>query len=511
MKYVVDQNEMKAIDTYSIEKIGIPSLVLMERAAAAVAQKVEERMMPGDKVLAVAGSGNNGADAVAAARILYNRGYDAAVCFAADEKNFTPELKKQKEIIRNLGIREYNNTEPDFKQYTWLIDGLFGIGLSRDVEGRMAQIIQKMNSSGSKICAVDIPSGIHAGSGQVMGTCIHAEMTVTFGQNKLGLVLYPGCEHSGEVFVCDIGFARNAAVLAEPKVRAMEISDIKKYMPARSAYSNKGSYGKLLVIAGSKGMSGACILSAGAAYRTGVGLVRVLTCEENRTIIQQALPEAIVSCYDAENPQISEIKACIQWADTIVAGPGIGTGKASQMILNTVLSESSVPVIMDADALNILAAAFKAKEGVDGLIAFLGRQCPVIVTPHLGEMARLTGRDIAGISRNLFETCRKFAKRYQVICVLKDARTVISDSMGTDYVNLSGNNGMATGGSGDVLSGMIGGLVCQHKDKGQENLKRMAALGVYIHGLSGDEAKKRKGVYGLLASDIIKYIAYVIQ
>ena len=181
------------------------------------------------------------------------------------------------------------------------------------------------------------------------------------------------------------------------------------------------------------------------------------------------------------------------------------------MILNTVLSESSVPVIMDADALNILAAAFKAKEGVDGLIAFLGRQCPVIVTPHLGEMARLTGRDIAGISRNLFETCRKFAKRYQVICVLKDARTVISDSMGTDYVNLSGNNGMATGGSGDVLSGMIGGLVCQHKDKGQENLKRMAALGVYIHGLSGDEAKKRKGVYGLLASDIIKYIAYVIQ
>lgn len=511
MKYIVDKTEMKAIDTYSIEKMGMPSLILMERAAYAVAVKIKEKIGRGDKVLAVAGSGNNGADAVAAVRILHNEGYETAVYFAGEEKNFSEELKKQAEIIRNLGIREYNNTEPDFKRYSWLVDGIFGIGLSREVGGHYASVIRKMNESGTDICAVDIPSGIDGGSGQILGCAVQAKMTVTFGQNKLGLLLYPGCEYAGEIHVCDIGFARNAAVLAEPKVRSLEKSDIEKYLPERKAYSNKGTYGRLLVMAGSKGMSGACVLCAAAAYKTGVGLVRVLTCEENRSIVQQSLPEAIVSTYDSETPDMSIVRECVQWADTIIAGPGIGRSKTAAEILNTIFEESEVPVIMDADALNLLALSLKGREGVDGLIAFLGRRCPVIMTPHLGEMSRLSGRDISWISRNLFEICRKFAKRYQVICVLKDARTVIAGGAGPDYINVSGNNGMATGGSGDVLSGIIGGLVCQCASKDEKTLKLMAALGVYVHGLCGDEAKKVCGVYGLLATDIIKYIPYVIR
>lgn len=511
MRYIVDQKEMQAIDAFSIEKMGIPSLSLMERAAAAVALLLKDHLGENNRVLAVAGNGNNGADAVAAARILYNMGIDAEVYFAGDAKKFSPELKKQAEIIRNLGIREYNNTEPDFKKYDWLIDGLFGIGLSRQVQGHFAAVIGKMNDSGARICAVDIPSGIDANTGRVLQTAVWADMTVTFGYEKLGLLFYPGCEYAGTVVTEDIGFAKNALTAVSPKMAAFEPGDIGRCLPLRRDYSNKGSYGRILIAAGSKGMSGACYLSALAAYKTGVGLVRVLTCEENRTVIQQLLPEAIVTCYDADAPDQTLIADCVSWADTIVAGPGIGQEKGALTLLNTILETSRVPVVMDADALNLLAGMLRGRESADGLISFLGRQCPVIMTPHVGEMARLCGHDTHTVAENILETCRRFAKQYQVICVLKDARTVVCAPGGTDYINLSGNNGMATGGSGDVLSGIIGGLICQQKDKDAESLKRMAALGVYIHGCCGDEAKNNCGLYGLLASDIIKYIPCIIK
>lgn len=511
MKYVVNQKEMQAIDAYSIQKIGIPSLVLMERAAAAVAENIKPQLGPDDKVIAVAGNGNNGADAVAAARILYNMGFDAEVFFSGEEKKFSPELKKQREIIRNLGIREYNNTEPDFKKYTWLLDGLFGIGLSRPVTGRFEALICKINESGISVCAVDIPSGIDAGTGQVLGCAINAKMTVTFGYEKLGLLFYPGCEYAGTVVPADIGFARDAVRVAAPGVCVFEPEDVQKYLPPRQAYSNKGSYGKLLIAAGSAGMSGACYLSAAAAYKTGVGLVRILTCEENRTVLQQLLPEAIVTCYDGQRIDKKLIAECTRWADTVVVGPGIGKEAAGTVLVNTILETSVVPVIMDADALNIMSAIFKGQDTAEGLISFLGRQCPVIMTPHLGEMSRLTGKTIPEISGNILESCRKFSKKYHLICVLKDARTVIGSNEGCDFVNCSGNNGMAVGGSGDVLAGIIGGLVCQQKDRDEKHLKLMAALGVYIHGLSGDRAKNKCGLYGLLASDIIQYIPCIIR
>lgn len=511
MRYIVNEKEMQAIEQFSIDKMGIPSLSLMERAAAAVAGTLKKRLKAGDKVLAVAGNGNNGADAAAAARILYNMGIDAEVYFAGDAKKFSPELKKQAEIIRNLEIREYNNTEPDFTQYAWLIDGLLGIGLTRPVQGCFAAVIEKMNGSRAHICAVDIPSGVDAGTGQVLSCAVRAQLTVTFGYEKLGLLFYPGHDYAGELVVSDIGFAKNAAAAAAPRVTALEPDDVRAYLPPRRAYSNKGSYGRLLIAAGSKGMSGACHLSALAAYKTGVGLVRVLTCEENRPVIQQLLPEAVVTCYDSEKPNKALIADCAAWADTVVVGPGIGQGKSALTLLNTIFETCTVPVVMDADALNLLAMMLRGRESVDGLISFLGRQCPVIMTPHVGEMSRLTGRETAEIAADILGTCRRFSKRYQVICVLKDARTVICSQDGGDYISLSGNNGMATGGSGDVLAGIIGGLVCQSKNRDEQSLKRTAALGVYIHGLCGDEAKNKSGLYGLLASDIIKCIPCIIR
>lgn len=216
---------------------------------------------------------------------------------------------------------------------------MFGIGLKRAVEGHFADVIRRMNESGACICAVDIPSGIDAGTGQVLGSCVRADKTVTFGYEKLGHILYPGCTYAGEVITADIGFARGALENSESKVCAFEPEDVGASLPQRSAYSNKGSYGRVLIAAGSKGMSGACYLSAAAAYRTGVGLVRILTCEENRTVLQQLLPEAIVTCYDGECPDKAQIAACVSWADTIVAGPGIGQSAGALTLLNTILRQ----------------------------------------------------------------------------------------------------------------------------------------------------------------------------
>lgn len=495
MKYIVNQREMKAIDDFSIQTIGIPSLVLMERAALAAALRIKSAVKAGEKVLAVAGAGNNGADAAAAARILYCMGCEAAVCLVGDEAKASPEMKKQLEIIRNLHIPEYNKVI-DFNAYAWIIDGLFGIGLSRPVGGVYADAVKAINASSAKVVSVDIPSGISADDGQILGVAVRADTTVTFGQNKLGLVLYPGAEFAGEVFVEDIGFPEEALDFVRPKVRAFEKEDVRALLPGRTAYSNKGSYGRLLVIAGSENMCGACYFSAKAAYKMGVGLVRVMTPDTNRIIIQQQLPEAVLAAYTPDKLTREEILDQLSWADAVVIGPGLSTKAYAAMLLNTVLTESRVPVVVDADGLNILSKNMSLLEQ---------KQCPVIVTPHLGEMSRLTGLSIKEISNRLCETADVFAKRYDVICVLKDARTVTADGQGQMIVNLSGNNGMATGGSGDVLSGIIGALVC-----GGVDAFTAGALGAYIHGLSGDEAKKMHGVYGLLASDIIQYISNIV-
>ena len=507
MKYLLNHTQMKAVDDFSIRIAGIPSLVLMECAAAATVRRLLDRLTPGARILAVSGTGNNGADAVAAARILHNKGYETAVVIVGHKEKYSEELKKQQEIIRNLNIPEYNINDIHFDVFDWILDGLFGIGLGREIQGEYADVVKKMNESGVKVCAVDIPSGVSADDGQVLGCAVKASMTVTFGYMKLGLVLHPGISYAGDVYVEDIGFVRGADAYAGAYVRAFEQKDVKKYLPERFDWSNKGSYGKLLVIAGSKNMGGAAYFCAAAGYRTGVGLVKVLTTEDHRTMMQQMIPEAILETYLPEKiradacpgqPFETWFDSLIRWADAIVIGPGMGKDAHVSCMLQRLMQQREKPVLIDADGLNVLS------ENMDILRNHL---CPVIVTPHLGEMARLTGKSVRHIQESLMETCEAFAEDYRVVCVLKDARTIISDGTGHTFVNLSGNNGMSTGGSGDVLAGIIGGLMCQNRQQFVE----MAALGAYIHGLSGDEAKKICGVYGLLASDIIKYMSYILK
>ncbi len=497
MRYLADSRQMKSIDNHSIDVLGIPSMVLMERAALSVAEHIRQEFPKPEqvnKIIAVCGTGNNGGDGLAIARILHLWGYNVAYFLVGNPEKATKETCLQLEILKNLGVEQCVDLDA-LNLADILVDAIFGIGLIREVTGIFADVICAMNASKAKTYAVDIPSGIHSDNGQVMGCAVKAHCTVTFGVLKVGLALYPGAEYAGEIFVEDIGFPQVAVENAQLHVYAFEKDDISVYLPKRVAHSNKGSYGKVLIIAGSAQMGGAAVLSATAAYRMGVGLVRVFTVQENRDVILKHLPEAILTLYDENNPDLDQLLKAMDWADAICIGPGLSTADYAKKITAYVCKNCSVPLIMDADALNIVAMD-------DSLLTLC--HAPVILTPHLGEMSRLCGQNIKDIQKDLINVCMEYANRNSIICAMKDARTIISDGK-IAYINIAGNNGMATGGSGDVLSGIIAGLLAQNVEP-----LTAAALGCYIHGCAGDQACIDKGEYGLLASDIIQYMLKVL-
>lgn len=513
MKQLANANQMKQIDGYSIEKIGIPSLVLMEKAALAVAMEVKNHMSgqaySKNKILAVCGVGNNGGDGVAALRILKEWGYEGAVLLVGEEKKASEQMQAQLSIARNLSIPviHYGSdaaAEADYlnhllqDEYTVIIDALFGVGLSREVSGIPKQVTEAINEAKSRlgrecrIFAVDIPSGVHASTGNVMGSAIRADVTVTFGVNKVGLILYPGCEFAGEVITADIGFPKSAVEKAAITTFSYEKEDIKRYLPKRKKDSNKGTYGRVLVIGGSKNMAGACCLSAKAAYTMGAGLVKVMTEEANRVIVQTLLPEALLYTYEESTilEYREEIIKELEWATVIVLGPGLGKKESGRLLLEWVLDHGKVPIVLDADGLNLLV-----EHG--GLKRVLEREA-LILTPHLKEMERLTGDPVKKIKEDIVSYAKKTMSGAKSILVLKDSRTIVTN--GTDsYVNVSGNNGMAKGGSGDVLTGVIAGLLAQKTD-----CFMAASLGVYLHGLAGDRVAEEDSEYSLLAGELIR-------
>lgn len=510
MRYLVSAREMKEIDRRSIEEYGIPSLVLMERAALEVAREAERLLEaragkkgPRGSVWAVCGLGNNGADGVAAARMLSLHGYPVSVLLPEANGRQSEELKVQLEIARRLGIPVY--TVEDFIPGTCelIIDAVFGIGLSRPVEGPYRALIDLMQSqSGAAVVSVDMPSGISSDTGAVMGCAVRADVTVTFGERKLGQALFPGREACGRLVVADIGFVPEEEERASKHALCYEKADLKR-IPKRRAYSHKGTYGKILIIAGAKNMAGAAVFSALAAYRTGAGLVKVLTVEENRAILQEALPEAILSTYDSEwaGQYAEEFKEYVKtqavWADAIVLGPGIGLEEYGRTLVESVLCDAYVPIILDADAIN-LAARYPYLKGY-----FTDN---IILTPHLSEFSRLTGKSVEEVRENLLQAAEEFAEQYGVTCVLKDAATVTARKDGRLFVNTSGSPAMAKGGSGDVLTGVIAGLLAL----GMEDCEA-ASLGVYIHGLAGELAAKRYGVHSVLARETADCLGEVIN
>lgn len=496
MKEVVTAAEMKKIDRYTIEEIGIPSLVLMERAALSIVYLMKKKLTKSDRILCVCGAGNNGGDGVAAARILFSQGYHAAFYMAGIQEKWTEETKKQIQVARNVGVPEYN--ELDLTHIRVVVDGLFGIGLASDVRKPYDKMIERINEWRSQkedrqIWAVDIPSGLSADSGQVMGCSVQADYTVTFGFKKRGLILYPGRGFSGRCFVEDIGFPVKALKDNPPLGFTYNVQDFEQ-LPFRKSDSNKGSYGKILIIGGSKNMSGASFFAGQAACFTGAGLVRILTEEANRLILQTQLPQAMISVWE----EMDDIKLdeLLEWADSLVIGPGIGTGKDMSVRVENILKKIQCPVVLDADGLNLLSEHPEwyryLPEGA-------------ILTPHMGEMARLSGENISVLKADRGAWAQKFALEHRIICVLKDSSTVVSDGEKV-FFNESGNHGMATGGSGDILAGIIGTL----SGEGMAPFDA-ACMGVWLHGCAGDESAEKNSARGMTALEVLEGIRRVFK
>ncbi len=509
MKYALSSEGMKRIDDKTTEVFGIPALILMERAALETVNVMKKKLMREDRILVVCGPGNNGGDGVAAGRILFLQGYRVALLFICGEDKFSTQMKLQADIARNLGMPI--ETSNKLGEYNIIIDAIFGVGLSRPVDGVYEDIIHEINGNEHTVYAIDIPSGISADTGNILNAAVRADYTVTFGCMKRGLLLYPGAAYSGEITVADIGFPEGALFGANPDTFYYGAEDIKR-LPARKDYSHKGTYGRVLVIAGSTGMGGAAYLSAKAAYRTGAGLVKVLTSSDNRTILQTLLPEAIFAAYDSDEEQQGmerEPEASLGWASVIVIGPGLGKQKQAEELLDLVLRQATVPVVFDADALNLLSERLDGKglTTVDDRLRNLKHLLPEesILTPHLMELSRLTGIPVNRIKDNIIDTADQCSYNSRLVYAIKDARSIVTQDS-RKYINVSGNNGMATGGSGDVLTGIIAALIAQGLCPYDA-----ACLGVYLHGLAGDAAAEKKGTYSLIAGDIIDAIEKVLQ
>ena len=499
MKRIATRKEMQAIDAYSIHEIGIPGMVLMEKASMALYDEVRRRF-PDDcsRCLIVVEKGNNGGDGLALGRLLCEAGYSVDIYEIDGIKNASESYLAQKNILEKMDIPVYNEL-PD-EVYDVIVDGIFGVGLTREVAGIHKEVITKLNKKEAYHIAVDVPTGVDASTGKILGTAFKADLTVTFGLSKIGLLLYPGADYAGEVVIKDIGFPKMAVDEVDPGAFTYEESDQGR-IPGRKPNSHKGTYGKVLIVAGCVNMAGAAYLSAKAAYRSGSGLVRIFTKEENRVILQTLVPEAILTTYRGLSDGVPVLSEALDWADVIVFGPGIGRGEDIEWFLHLVRDNGKVPVVIDADGLNEISSM--ENRGVDFLNGF---SAPVILTPHMMELSRLCGSSIAEIKENRIELAKEYARENKVILVLKDARTIITDGTERLYINTNGNSGMATGGSGDVLSGMIGGMLAA----GMKPFDA-AAMGVFLHGRCGDEAAKELGEASVLAGDLVHSISRVLK
>lgn len=493
MEYILTGKDMKALDRYTIENIGIPSLVLMENAARSAVHYITDKKLF-RKILIVCGTGNNGADGLCIYRILKIQGFSCDCIVVGDEQKATEEFCIQKKILENLSFEL--SKECDFERYDMIVDALFGVGLSRAVTGIFAETINKMNTANAYIYAVDIPSGISSDTGNVCGCAVKADRTVTFGYRKTGIVRYPGKNYCGHVLVCDIGYSNQVCKALGFERKYCTDKDLEN-IPKRDSNGNKGTFGKILIIAGSEKYSGAAILSCKAAYRTGAGMVKLVTHKENKTVFGRAVPEALSLFYENESAEEfqKELENSIQWADVIAVGPGLSQSKKAKELLEFILNYyNGKRVILDADALNLLSQNGSLKEKLSQTM---------ILTPHLMEMARLTGRDLSEVKKYPEETARDFANRYHCNIVLKDAVTISTDGKEFFY-NLSGNSGMATAGSGDVLTGILAAAAVWKLP-----VEQVMALGVYIHGKTGDLTAQKYGEYGMTANDMINKLSFI--
>lgn len=503
---VVTAKEMQNIDKRAIREYKIPGMVLMENAGMRVVEALEglyENL--NDKKIAVfAGKGNNGGDGFVVARHLINKGVYAKVFLLTPKGNVSGDAKKNLDIILKMGIdieelkdkRSLRGFKAKTEGFDIIIDAILGTGLVSEVRGYYRDIIGLINESGKEVVSIDIPSGMSSDTGEILGEHIRADVTVTFGLPKRGHILYPSAKSVGELRVADISIPKKIIDEEDIRVNLLDSQDIKEILEPRESDAHKGSYGHTLVIAGSLGKSGAAVLASLGALRIGAGLATlalpkslIYTAASNSMeIMTYPLPETEEGTISEE--AVDHIFKISKQMNSLVIGPGITTNKKTVKFFIEILKRLSLPILIDADGINALA--------LHGLDILKKMKAPLLLTPHPGEMARLVKTNAYDIQRDRLGMASNFSKKYGLFLALKGARTVISDPDGNTYINPTGNPGMATGGSGDVLSGIIGGLLSQ-------GINPLNALktGIYLHGLAGDIAAARKGESGLIAGDIL--------
>jgi len=504
---ILTAEQMREADRRTINELGIPGVVLMESAGRAVVSEILQRyssLAPGP-VLVLCGKGNNGGDGLVVARTLLQYGWQVTTVLLAEEVAMSGDAHLYLDILQRFGAPlEVTADSAGVKavlaslpQPALIVDALFGTGLSSSVSGHYAVAIEWMNDSPASKIAIDIPSGLDATSGAILGSALCADLTVTLAAAKLGQVLHPGVACCGELVVAEIGIPQ--ALLNEIAVGILlDSQEVSGFLPARPEAGHKGTFGHLLLVAGSRGKSGAAALSASAALRAGVGLVTVATPVSQQTTLATKLTEVMTAPLDEVDGELAESafsQIVALWPDkkVLAIGPGLGRSPATVAVVRKVVADCPLPLVIDADALFALAACTEVLK--------LRPVGTTILTPHPGEMAHLLGISIGEVEADRIAMARRFAEAHGVILVLKGARTVIAAPDGGIMINPTGHAGMATGGMGDLLTGIIASLLAQ----GAPPLAA-AAAGVWLHGRSGDRLLSRFGDAGLLASDLLSEI-----
>ncbi|KDR96037.1 NAD(P)H-hydrate epimerase [Peptoclostridium litorale DSM 5388] len=504
MEKVLFSFEMKSTDAKAIREYSIPGMVLMENAGRKTFEIIQRRFPCKDKKMLVAcGIGNNGGDGYVVARHLSNNGYDVVVSVAGKKEDIRGDALLNLEIIEKMGIKvAYAYTGDDFKDFMnensfeVIVDAIFGIGIDRPVEGKMKDVIECINEYEPKeyVFSVDLPSGINADTGFVMGCAVNADETVTFASYKPAHIINDGIYHSGKTEVVDISIPK--AILNDFDRNILDKEHICKMFKKRKGNSHKGTYGKIGIAAGSRNMPGAALLCSKAAMRSGSGIVNLYV--DYNTFAAVSGKNAEVITVESDFSDANFMLESLEKMDAILVGPGLSQASERKALVEK-LVKSQVPMVIDADGLNVLKGNLE-----------IIRKKDIIITPHIGEMARLLGTDTKYVIENCISVARKFASDYGVTVVLKGTATIIASPGEQTYVCCDPNPGMATAGSGDVLSGIIVSMLGQGY-----SLSESAMLGVYIHSIAGRFALEEFGEYSLLAPDIIdmisKSIKYILQ
>jgi NAD(P)H-hydrate epimerase len=493
--------QMREMDRLTITEFGLPGLVLMENAGRAVAEAAWE-LLPesGGRVLVLAGKGNNGGDGFVAARHLVAQGVEVGVLLFARAEELKGDAATNCRYAQRLGLTIIEQPDDDtlagaLELADVVVDGLLGTGVKGEVTGRLREVIELLADCPAPIVAVDLPSGLDADTGAILGAIVEAQITVSFGLAKPGLLQYPGKDCCGQLRVVDIGLPPGLPDELDIDTFVTEIGDCQVMLPARPGDAHKGDAGRVLVVAGSPGLTGAACLAGNAAARAGAGLVTVACPAPLQPVLAAKLTEVMTVALPAAETgtltaaALEPLRAWQAKADALALGPGLSQAPGVGELVAGLLAEWDGPVVLDADGLNVLAGQTEV---------LTRREAPTVVTPHPGELARLLRVSIEAIQADRLSAARDAAERLDCLVVLKGAATIIATPDGEAWLNPTGNPGMASGGMGDVLTGVIAALLAEGCDP-----LEAAVAGVYLHGLAGDLAAADLGPRGLLAGDVL--------